>query len=572
MTRLFLAFFLVLFQFTLRAQEYPRDYFRSPLDIPLLLSGNFGELRSNHFHAGLDIKTQGTEGLKVYAIADGYVSRIKVSPYGYGHALYITHPNGYTSVYGHLKKYSDKIAKLVKEEQYRKESFSVQLFLPPYQLRVKKGEIVAYSGNTGGSGGPHLHFEIRDTRSEHPINPLFFGFDIQDQLQPDIYAITLYPLNDSSLINGKNSAKRVKAYGKNGVYHLSTSPELKAYGLFGLGIETVDRMNGTGNSYGLHNIQLLHNQQAIFEQQIDEFAFHEGRYINAHIDYETYIRYRRRVQKSFVQKGNKLRLYKTLENKGVFELNDDSLHSFSYRVSDLNGNTSSLNFNIKAEETGRIESLSEKKAKIISFFPYDQRNTFVKDRILVDLPKGVLYDDLYFEYEEKPALTTTVSPVFQLHNHYTPLHSYITVSIKMPHLSPALRDKAVIVSTTDGKSLYAEGGEWNNDNIRVKTRSFGAYAVAIDSIAPLITPVNIYPGAAMQKKWSISVKIDDQLSGIESYRASIDGKWILMEYDAKQDLLSYFFDERVPPGKHLFRLEVKDKVGNSSTYEASFNR
>lgn len=554
------------------AQNYPQDYFRSPLDIPLYLSGNFGELRSNHFHAGIDIKTQGVEGKKIYAVAEGYVSRIKVSPYGYGNAIYVTHPNGYTSVYGHLQKYSDKIAKIVKERQYKEEKYAVQLFPAPYSIQVEKGEIIAYSGNTGGSGGPHLHFEIRDTKSEHPINPLFFGFKVKDNRPPDINAITIFPLNDTSLINGSNNKKRFTARGSNGNYNLTTPYPISLHGLFGFGIESVDRMSETHNKYGLHNIKLKHNEEVIFEQQIDEFAFHEGRYLNAHIDYETYIQKRRRVQRSFVLPGNNLSIYKTLKNDGKLLLNDGKTHQMKYVLSDLFNNQSTLAFNVEAQKTQAEQSMDELTNKKVRYFPYDQRNTFIQDDLLVDLPKGVLYDDIYFQYRKEKNHPKTISPIYWIHDHHTPLHSYMTVSIKKSGLSAKERSKALIVSTTNGRNFYAEGGSWKGDNISVRSRSFGGYAISIDSIPPLIIPINIYPGSDMRNRWSISIKIKDENSGIESYRAEVDGKWILMEYDYKKDMLYYYFDENVPSGKHDFQLTVTDKVGNENIYQASFVR
>lgn len=572
MRKLFLLTFFIFSLILGVSQEYPKDYFRSPLDIPLFLSGNFGELRSNHFHAGIDIKTQGVEGKKVFAVADGYVSRIKVSPYGYGHALYIVHPNGYTSVYGHLKKYSDKIGSLVKAEQYKRERFSVELFPSPYQLQVKKGEIIAYSGNTGGSGGPHLHFEIRNSANEHPINPLFFGFDLKDNLAPDIYAITIYPMNDTSTINGSNQEKRFTASGKNGVYSLQTKYPILLSGEFGFGIESVDRMSGTGNRYGLHNLSLKVDEEIIFEKQMNEFAFHEGRYINAYIDYATYVQKRRRVQRCFVLDGNHLRCYPTLKNNGKVVFKGNQVHQISFEVSDLFGNTSILSFSIEANPTKPIKKESSFKTEKIKFFNHQERNTFIQNNLLVDLPKGVLYENLYFEYRKEAPLKNTISPVYWLHNHYTPLHSYITVSIKEPSLSESERKKALIVSTTNGKSLYPEGGKWNGNNISVKTRSFGGYAIAIDSISPKIIPINIYPGANMTNKWSISMKITDNLSGIGSYRAEIDGKWVLMEYDAKRNMLYHYFDDKTTPGKHDFQLTVVDGVGNRSVYQANFRR
>jgi len=552
-------------------QEYDLDYFRSPLDIPLFLSGNFGELRSNHFHAGIDIKTEGVEGKKVYATADGYISRIKISPFGYGKAIYINHPNGITTVYGHLKKFSERIEKIVQEEQYRREAFSIQMFPAPFKVPVKKGEIIAYSGNTGGSGGPHLHFETRYTKSEHPTNPLFFGFDVKDSRAPEIRAINIYPLNDTSLVDGKNKPKRFQATYQNGQYRLITRNSIRLHGLLGFGIESIDRMNGTSNTYGLHNIQLKMDDQLIFEQEMKEYAFHEDRYLNSLIDYETYIRRKRRVQKSFVEDGNYLSIYKHAKNKGEILFNDGQSHSLQYILKDLKDNSASIQFQVQSDKI-KAESISQVREKVVKYFPYNQKNTYTDKNIIIDLPKGVLYKDLYFKFHIGDTLNNTISPLYQIHDHYTPLHRYINVAIKMPDIDPRLKSKALIVSTIDGKSFYPEGGKWNGDNLGVKTRSFGGYAVAIDSISPKIKPINIYPGVNMSGKWTISLKITDNLSGIASYRATVDNKWILMEYDAKKDLLFYSFDERVGKGKHDFRIVVTDKVGNKKEYQASFNR
>lgn len=570
MIRLFLTITLIFINLILFPQEVSKDYFRSPLGIPLFLSGNFGELRSNHFHAGLDIKTQGVEGQNVYAIADGYVSRIKVSPNGYGNAIYVTHPNGYTSVYGHLKKYNDKIRQVVEDFQYKKEEFEVELFPTPFSMHVKKGEIIAYSGNSGDSGGPHLHFEIRNTANEHPMNPLFFGFSITDRVKPDIYAVTIYPLNDNSYVNGVNKKQRFIARGSNGSYSIPLKNEIKVQGEIGFGIETVDRMSGTSNKYGLHNIQLKHDDELIFEQQIDEFAFHEGRYINSHIDFETYRKTRRRIQKSFVQDGNKLRIYK--KKSGQLNCSDGKQYVMEYIVSDLNKNSSTLAFTIQSVNFNVQANLSSKDQKDITFMQHNQKNTLLRPNLLLNIPKGVLYEDTYFQYEETKGTSKIVSSIYWLHNHFTPLHKKMTLVLKNRKLTPYQKSKALIVSTTDKRSWYAEGGKWNGDNISVRTRSFGGYAIALDTVAPCITPINIYSNANMTNKWSITLKMTDNLSGIDSYRGTVDGKWVLMEYDAKNDKLSYFFDRKVSAGDHTFKLVVKDEVGNKTVYEADFIR
>ena len=253
------VFLLFVIGFSTYAQDsIPKKYFRSPLGIPLFLAGNFGELRSNHFHSGLDMKTQGKEGFRIYAAADGYVSRVKISPWGYGKTIYIDHPNGYTTVYAHLKGYSGVIASEIKKYQYQKESWEIDWYPSDTLMKVKKGDVIAISGNTGGSGGPHLHFEIRETESEHPVNPLLFGFDIKDNIKPIIRSITLTPLNDTSYVNNKNIMQRFLITGADGTYRLKYSTPINAYGEIGIGIETIDKLNGYGNRNGIYTLSLIH--------------------------------------------------------------------------------------------------------------------------------------------------------------------------------------------------------------------------------------------------------------------------------------------------------------------------
>lgn len=568
-----LFIFFLLFSTKIHSQEYPQNYFRNPLDIPIRLSGNFGELRNNHFHAGLDFKTEQRTGLKIYAAAEGYVSRIKVSPFGYGTALYIRHPNGYSTTYGHLSKFSDKIAEYVKKAQYERESFAIELFPDPSELPVYKGEIVAYSGNTGGSAGPHLHFEIRNSANEHPINPLLFGFEIEDTRKPLIYSLHVYPLNDTSLVNGGNSVFRTNVLGGNGKYRLNANIEVD--GEIGFGIRGVDKMDHVGNTFGYYSIALLVDGDTIYKSQIEEFAFHEGRYINSYIDYEYKWDTGRRVEQSFVDEGNKLRIYKKLKNRGRVLFNENKEYQLQYIVKDAYGNTSTLDFTVVGKQLKSEKPLAnniKNSDKEVYFFPFNQRNTLMKDNILVDMPANILYKDILFEFKVGDTLPGSFTPTYWLHNYKVPLHSYYTVSIKAKGLTPQQKSKALIVSTVDGRNKYAEGGKWNGDNISVRTRSFGGYTVVLDEDKPVIRPINIYNGADMKNKWSIHIKAYDRLSGINYYRGTVDGKWVLMEYDAKNDSFVYFFDERVGEGKHTFHFVVTDKVGNTATYTADFHR
>jgi len=336
--------FLFLIHFSIAQTPYPQDYFRSPLDVTLILSGTFAELRSNHFHSGLDIKTQQREGLNVYAAAEGYVSRIKISHYGYGKALYITHPNGYTTVYAHLKKFAPRVEDYIKKLQYEKESFEIEVFPDIETLPIASDEIVAYSGNTGGSGGPHLHFEIRD-KEEHPINPMLFGIDIQDSQPPKIISAFAYPISSDAHINESTELTKLRLKEENnGTY---TVENIKAYGKIGFGIETYDRQDLAANKNGVSNIQTFFNGNKNFEIDFKRFSFDETQHLNRLIDYEYYENENTRIQKLFVQQNNPLSLYKDVDSNGYVQVEDSTSSVYKVRVKDFKDNDYCITINIK---------------------------------------------------------------------------------------------------------------------------------------------------------------------------------------------------------------------------------
>jgi hypothetical protein len=567
----FLSTFIILLGLISFGQDtIPKNYFAAPLGIPLYLAGNFGELRSNHFHSGLDIKTQGKEGFNVYAAADGYVSRIKISPWGYGKTIYIDHPNGYTTVYAHLQGYKGAIAKQIKKYQYEKESSEIDWYPPDTLMKVKKGDIIALSGNTGGSGGPHLHFEIRETITEFPVNPLLFGFDIKDNIKPEIKSITLTPLNDTSYVNNKKGVQRFSVSGANGSYKIQSTETINAYGEIGVGIETIDKLNGYGNRNGIYSIQLFKNNETIYKSEMKKFSFDQSRALNSLIDYGYFLKERVRFQRSFIEPNNQLSIYSQNKNNGVVHFSKNDSIYFKYIVKDTYNNTSNINFSVKGF-INKKQLPSTIKQKYDTTFSCKDSNIFERDNIIISISKDALYNDLPFNFFVVDTMIGAITPTYFVHNDYTPLHKPINVSIKVGRLSEYLRSKATIVHFDRNKKYYAKGGTWRNNYITASSKAFGGFAVMIDTVPPVITPLNIIENKNMVNNSAIEIKIGDNLSGVKSYKGSIDGKWVLMEYESKKAKIFYEFDN-LPAGKHNFELTLTDGVDNSSSISIPFIR
>ncbi|MGM0530218.1 MAG: M23 family metallopeptidase, partial [Bacteroidota bacterium] len=513
--------------------------FHPPLEIPLRLSGSFGELRSNHLHAGIDFKTQGVSGQKIFAIADGYVSRIKVAANGYGKAIYIHHPEKeVTSVYGHLKAFSDQIASYIKDRQYQNQTFEIQLFPGKEQFQVKKGELIGYTGNSGSSDGPHLHFEVRKINNQHPINPLQYQFEVHDNIAPKIFNLAVYPRNNHSIINGKNEKLILEAVSsRNNHYKIADENKLKLHGPVGFGIRTFDFFNGTPNWCGIYTLKLYIDSTLIYKHNMDEFSFAESRYINSLIDYEAKIRNNNTLQKSFVQPHNNLSIYEFLRNDGYYNFNTDTNHQVRYEVTDIHGNTSTLSFEVQGTSESKYNHPpKDEKQACAKVMPYNKENYFKQEGVQVHFPKNAFYDTVYFEYEkQKMEGDKFYSDLHRIHNKYTPVHKNYTLSIKTGNLPAGLKEKAFIAHIEEDEHTYA-GSEKVNGFISAEVNKFGKYIIMVDNEKPTITPI-----VSNNKK--ISFKIKDELSGIKHYNGFIDGEWALFEYDPKNDLLTYKIDK-----------------------------
>ena len=546
------------------AQHHPKDYFQAPLDIPLILSGTFGELRSNHFHAGIDIKTQGASGHKVYAVAEGYVSRIKISPWGYGKALYITHPNGYTSVYAHLSKYHGPIEEYVKTAQYNKESFAIELFPKKEEFVVKKGDLVAFTGNSGSSAAPHLHFELRTSKNEFPQNGLHFGFDIADDISPIIREIKVQPRGEKSQVSQQEFGKFFKPTKKGNIYKVEKP--ILVHGKVSVGIYTHDLLNGANNKNGVYSVDLNIDGKQIYFHKMDEFGFHETRYINSHIDYaETRIS-KKRIHSCYLEINNPLSIYENIKNKGV--INVDSTHQGIFTIKDVYGNTSELHFILEATDY-LPPTKPQTYAPIAAIFHYQEANIFNNEGIEILIPKNALYDTLEFQYSVSPDTPSICyAPIHHVHNENTAVHKSYAISIENT-VDSTLKSKAFIAQINKNGNLIYMGGKWVNNKLTTKLKSFGSFSVSVDTLAPSIKGLNIYPGKKMTSS-TIRITIKDDMSGIKSFRGEIDGKWILMEFDPKKARLTHYFEKELEKGKHIFKLEVTDDKDNTSYYKAEF--
>lgn len=539
------------------------DYFRSPLNIPLLLAGNFGEIRSNHFHSGLDIKTNQREGLPVYAVADGYVSRLRVQIGGFGNALYVNHPNGVTSVYAHLQKFTPRIGTRVKALQYDKQSFPIDVILTPIEIRIKKGDIIAYSGNTGGSAGPHLHFELRNSKTEETINPIALGIKIKDSVKPQMSALYIYKTNKTPF-NERTPKQYFATVGTNGTYTLGNVGTIAVNSEFGLGITAFDQQDESVNRNGVFSTTIKLDGEIIYEAVIDKFAFENSRAINAYIDYYSKLSSGRVIQKAFLADNPKIRFIKYEKNNGFIELTDNATHSVAYILRDIEGNESVLKFNIKNND-----ALPNKPvANTGVFMSYNTENEYKTDNIKLKLPAGILYNDLYFDYAEKAQPSYALSKIYQVHNKYTPLHSPFELAIKVDSGDVQFADKMLVYQLETG----SQGGFFKDGYMIASPKTFGNFCLRTDNVAPVISPINVKDGANLSKQKGLTFKISDNLSGIKSFNAYINNQWVLMEYDPRYAKLWHTFDEKTGFGKHNFKLVVTDNKENSKTYQITFYR
>ena len=555
--------FLLLSVIIVTAQEnYPQDVFRSPLDVPIILAGTFGELRSNHFHSGIDIKTQQREGLSVYAIGEGTITRIKVSLWGYGKVLYVAHPNGYTSVYGHLSKFSPKIEEYIKKIQYEKKSYEVEVFPDYGEVKVDAEEIIAYSGNTGGSSGPHLHFEIRSSISERPTNPLLYGIDVADATNPILEKLFVYPLTENSQVN--QSAEKVQVNFSRQPDGTFLADKVNAFGKIGIGFIGFDRQDMAANQNGIYAVTLTVNGKVYTSYDFDSFSFGETRYINTLIDYEYLGRYRERIQKCFKSPGNYLSIYNELYNNGEIEIGEDLTYTISLLIEDLKGNKTQLTIPVEGKkEEQKVQKQNQRTDYYVSA---NKPNNYDLEGAQVYFPSNTFYDDFYIDLKKGKDTVT-------IHTNTVPAHRDFTITFDA-NKYPEEEQKKLFIARLDERlrpshlSTYKRGGIFT-----ARTRNLGTYTLAKDTVAPTIRTKNFKEKQWLNNYKYLSVYIADDLSGINTYSATLNGEWVLMEYEPKNNTLTYNFDDKILDKKQcVLKVTVTDNVGNENSLSTAFYR
>lgn len=544
-------------------KHYPKGYFRNPLNIPMNLSGNFGELRPNHYHMGLDLKTEKRENLPVHAAADGYIARIKIEPAGFGRAIYINHPNGYTSLYAHLNNFNPALENYVKQQQYRLESWNVFLDLPPELFPVKKGDFVAYSGNTGGSQAPHVHFELRRTSDDVNVNPMLFGFPLADNTKPVIIRLAIFDRNKSTY----EQAPKIIPLIRNATGYVSSPPTiLLATSKVSLAITAYDTHTGSSNQNGIFEAVVYDNSFSIAGFQMDQISYNDTRYLNAHIDYRTKANGGPYLQHLSPLPGYINSIY-ARPGDGVIDLSDGALHAVTIIIKDAYGNASELKCNLKYNNT----ILASKPATSKMFYPF-MLDVFEEESCEFFMGENCLYDSVHISYSNTKAVNPiVVSDVHHIGAAYIPLQDSFMVRIR-PVIEITDQQKSqVVMQRYSGSKKSIQKVKWKNNWASAKFRDFGSFQLILDDAPPVIVPIGFANGSILSGASRISITIKDNLEQFKNFRAELDGRWLRFSND-KGKTFHYHFDERCTPGQHQLKVYVEDEAGNSTTQVYNFTR
>lgn len=547
-------------------KDYPKDYFRSPVEGEVRLSGTFGELRSNHFHSGIDIK--GFRGRKIVAVADGYVYRIQVSAGGYGNSLYIKHPNGYVSLYAHLDQFSPEISAFVDHWQQENQEFEMNYFPDSTAFKVLKGQSIGKMGNTGYSFGPHLHFEIRKAKEDLPVNPLHFGIPVKDTRAPIMNQLRLYGLNEDRL-STVTQTYDLAAAGQS-LYQVRADTLLIAADEVGLAIKTYDLMDGVGNWNGVYTIRLLVDGQLKYSFVADQLSFDEWNYVHAHYDYADM-----RLNKSYFNRcyrlpGNQFSGYEMDEREGILQLNTQKARQIKIVATDWHGNESRVECWIKQDPGPE----AERKRIFDYYLPHGQVNQINNYYLYLKFPERAFFEDVELKYHfEQVSEPNLFSAIHAIHDPLTPVYGSYTLAIRPALIPEKLRGKAFVARCGEDNSITNCGGEWEGEMLKTRVGSFGDYAVMIDTVAPSISPEDFQYDLSGREKIHFQSKDDIGIAGQAKglrYRAKIDGQWILMTYDLKYDRFTCHLPNDLATGEHTLRLEIWDDRENLGVFEEKF--
>lgn len=550
---------LLLIVNVLTAQEkvkYP--VYPNPVKFPIYLSATFGELRNNSFHAGVDIKTNGEIGKSVFAVADGYVSRIGVSPYGYGNVVYVTHNDGYMSVYAHLDSFNSKITKYVRKKQFESKSFRQNLFLEKGEIPVKVGDLLGLTGNSGSSGGPHLHYELRDA-NQHPVNPYFFGFKVSDKIKPAINGLAIYPAEKSS-VNGCDSEAFFELDNNNGKYTVKAG-KIKVNGTVYFGISAFDKADGSDNKYGVYSIELFADNRPTFSIVFDTYSYDETRYVNSLIDYKKFVNDKIRYVRTEIDEYNILDLYN--EKTGSVTLKKGEKVNMKYVVKDFFGNTSTLEFTLVGDEPLKEFSDNEYNR---SYYRVDGKNavTVNLDGFSAEIPEKAFYKFEYVYTQQLEAIANTASDyAYVFGSEEIPIQKNMKVKIR-PSKKYASSDKLYIATLSKDGKFVSQGGKMVDGMVCADVRTFGTFVLAVDNVKPQVSPKNFVNNTKIINCKRLNISMKDDETGVAKYDIYLNGKWVIGAYDAKNNLLYYDVDENLKMGNNKMEIVVTDGVGNET--------
>ena len=537
--------------------QYPQGYFRNPLNVPISLSGNFGELRPNHYHMGLDLRTLKRENLPVYAAAEGYIAKVKIEPGGFGRAIYINHPNGFTTLYAHLNNFFPALETYIKQQQYKLESWKLFLDLPPDLFPVKKGDFIAYSGNTGGSQAPHLHFEIRRTNDDVNVNPLLFRLPLADNVRPRIYRLALYDRTKSMY----EQAPRIYPVKLTGFNYI-TMPGLIQVpsSKISFAITATDSHSGSTNPNGIFESLLYVNDAPVVGFRMDNISYDNTRYLNAHIDYR-----RRAVGGPYLQHlselpGHLRSIYKKQQGNGVIDIGDGEVHVINIEVKDTYGNKTILQTKVQYIQSV-VNNLQPVNGKL--FHPL-MLDGFETDDCEFYIGENCLYDSVHVMYSQTVSTNPqAVSAVHAIGASYIPLHEPYLIRIRPNRGLQTHELQRTVMQWYAGAKKDVQKVEWLNNWAAARFRDFGYYQLIVDEEPPQIVPIGFANGSNLSKANRIAFTIKDNLNKFKNVRTEIDGNWICFTND-KGRTFSYRFDEKCPRGEHELKIIAEDEAGNVS--------